>query len=335
VPPDLPNLPTVGIIANPDAGRDVRRLIANAATSTVTDKIAIVRRVAVGAVQAGARRLLVLPDPHGICRQALRTLHLDAVIEEIVVPRTHDERETVRAAAVLRDEGAGAVVVLGGDGTNRAVALGWCGAPVVPLSTGTNNVFPVHVEPTIAGAAAGLVASGAVPLVAVARRAKTVPVEVDGEPAGLALVDALLVADRFVGSRVLFAPDRLVAAVLAIADPASVGVSPIGGLIEPCLPDDDAGVELRFGPDGRVVSAPMSPGLYAPVRVAGWSRLALGQVVEATGPAILAFDGDRHRSVAPGATVTFRVERDGPNVIDVAAVMAAAAAGGLYVTDRI
>ena len=334
--PDTP--PTVGILANPDSGRDVRRLIANAATSTVTDKITIVRRVAVGAVQAGARRLLVLPDPHGICRNALRTLHLDAsgvCVDEIAVPRTHDERESIAAAGVMRDEGAGAVVVLGGDGTNRAIATGWCGVPVVPLSTGTNNVFPVHVEPTVAGAAAALVAAGVVPLEAVGRRAKTVRVEVDREPAGLALVDALLIADRFVGSRVLYDPARMRTAVLAVADPASVGVSPIGGLIDPCLPDDDAGIELVFGPDrsGRVVTAPMSPGWYVDVGVERCRRLALGEAVEASGPAILAFDGDRVRKIGDAEIVRFRVERDGPTVIDVDATLARAARAGVFVTS--
>ena len=326
---------TVGIIANPDSGRDVRRLIANAATSTITDKIAIVRRVAVGAVEAGARRLLVLPDPHGICRNALRTLHLDAVVEEIVVPRTHDERESTAAAAVLREEGAGAVVVLGGDGTNRAVAAGWCGVPVVPLSTGTNNVFPVHVEPTVGGAAAGLVAAGVVPLADVARRAKAVRIEIDGVDAGLALVDALLIADRFVGSRVLYDPARMRTAVLAIADPASVGVSPIAGVIEPCWPADDAGVELAFGAgSGAVVRAPMSPGWYVAVPVAQCRRLALGETVDARDDeqAVLAVDGDRIRKVEAGQVARMRVARDGPNVIDVSATLAAAARAGVFVS---
>jgi len=147
---------TVGIIANPVSGRDVRRLLANAARSSLADKVTIIRRVAIGAVEAGATRLLVLPDPHGLCRRALSTVHLDVEVEELDPPVTHDERDTINAAGVLRDRGAGAVVVLGGDGTNRALAKGWPDVPLVPLSTGTNNVFPAHVEPTIGGVAAGL-----------------------------------------------------------------------------------------------------------------------------------------------------------------------------------
>ena len=67
------------------------------------------------------------------------------------------------------------MLTLGGDGTNRAFALGWRDAPLLPISTGTNNVFPRFVEATVAGAAAGLVASGAVALRDVARQAKTHP----------------------------------------------------------------------------------------------------------------------------------------------------------------
>jgi hypothetical protein len=321
---------TVGIIANPVSGRDVRRLVANAARSSIADKVTIIRRVAIGAVEAGATRLLVLPDPHSLCQRALSTLHLDVEVEEIVVPRTHDERETIEAAAAMRDRGAGAVVVLGGDGTNRVVTKGWADAPVVPLSTGTNNVFPAHVEPTIAGAAAGLVAAGTIELAAVARRAKLVHVEIEGEEADFALVDAVLTADRFVGSRTPFDAATLCVAVLAIADPAAVGISPVGGLVHPVSPDDDAGLELRFG-EGRLVNVPISPGLYTRVGLARCEPMALGEVVLASGPGILAFDGDRRREVAAGAEVRFRVERDGPNVIDVARTMAEAARRGVYV----
>src|SRR4051812_16045095 len=180
---------TVGIIANPDAGRDVRRLLGHASTSTIADKVGVVRRVAIGAVRAGADRLLVLPDPHGICRRALSTAQLDVEVEEIQVPRTHDERETVAAAELLRQQRAQVVVVLGGDGTNRAVARGWQDAPIVALSTGTNNVFPSHLEPTVAGSAAGLVAAGRLDLAEVASRVKTVHVEIEDERDDLALID--------------------------------------------------------------------------------------------------------------------------------------------------
>lgn len=325
---------TVGIIANPVSGRDVRRLIANAARSSIAEKVTIIRRVAIGAVEAGATRLLVLPDPHSLCRKAMSTLQLDVEVVEVTVPRTHDERETIAAARAMRDLGARSLVVLGGDGTNRVVTKAWPDVALMPLSTGTNNVFPAHVEPTVAGAAAGLVASGAVALDAVARRAKIVRVEIDGQEPDLALVDAVLTAETVVGARTPFDPATLVAAVLTTADPAAVGISPIGGLVHPCGREDDGGVELHFASvasAARTVRAPISPGLYELVGIASCGELALGQIVTARGPGILAFDGDRRRVLAEGVTVRLRVERDGPMVIDVPRCMAEVARTGAYV----
>ena len=322
---------TIAIIANPVSGRDVRRLFANAARSSIADKVTIVRRVAIGAAAAGADRLLVLPDPHGICKKALSTVHLDIEVEEIAVPRTHDERETVEAAAMLRGRGVGAVVVLGGDGTNRTVTKGWRDAPIVPLSTGTNNVFPAHVEPTIGGVAAGLVASGALALDDVARPAKVVHVGIDGAEPDFALVDAVLTADRVVGDRTPFDPATLRMAVLAIADPAAVGISPLGGLVHPLGRDEDGGVVVHFGPGNLTLRAPISPGLYAEVPIAAVDRVEPGTTVTAEGPGILAFDGDRRRVVEEGTRLTFRVERDGPRVIDVPTALRLAAEKGLFV----
>jgi hypothetical protein len=121
--------------------------------------------------------------------------------------------------------------------------------------------------------------------------------------------------------------------VLARAEPASVGLSPLGGLAEPCGAADDFGVELRCvgpGEGGRALLAPISPGVYRTALVASVRRLALGETLEARGPGVIAFDGDRSLELAPGERVELAVLRDGPFVIDVAKTLALAAARGLY-----
>ncbi|GIT59723.1 MAG: hypothetical protein Ct9H300mP19_16710 [Dehalococcoidia bacterium] len=57
------------------------------------------------------------------------------------------------------EQGVDCIVTLGGDGTNRVVAKGCLEVPLVPISTGTNNVFPPNTEGTLAGIAAGSVAT--------------------------------------------------------------------------------------------------------------------------------------------------------------------------------
>lgn len=319
----------VGIIANPISGKDIRRLVANAPTSTLQEKYTIVRRAVLGAAAVGVKQFWFLPEPHRICARATETLDLPGVrYDHVPLSERFDESDTVAVAAHLRKLGCGAVIVLGGDGTNRACAKGWRDVPVVPISTGTNNVFPSFVEATVAGQAAGLVATAAVTLAEVSRAAKVVEVTVEGEHDDLALIDAVLVNERFVGSRALFDPRALRLAVLTRAEPASVGISCIGGLLEPCYAADEAGVLVRFGPlDGarRMLRAPMAPGFYADVGIGECRRIGPGEPVEVVGPGVLAFDGERQRLLGPGQHCTFRVQRSGPRVIDVDAALDLAA----------
>jgi hypothetical protein len=52
--------------------------------------------------------------------------------------------------------------------------------------------------------------------------------------------------------------------------------------------------------------------------------------VVVSGPLLLAFDGERKRRLVAGEEVVLAVRRDGPRVVDVAAVMSRAAADGAY-----
>jgi hypothetical protein len=188
----------------------------------------------------------------------------------------------------------------------------------------------------VAGAAAGLVAAGQVPVAEAARRAKLVRVQVEDEKEDLALIDAVHMVDDSTGNLLPFDPGKMRTLVLSRAIPSAVGMSPVGGLLEPCSADDDFGVVVECvarGAEGRTLLAPISPGLYRPVRVGGYRRLALGERIAVEGPGLLAFDGDRERKLAPGRRAWLRVERDGPFVIDAETTLAAAARRGVYL-DR-
>ncbi len=290
------------------------------------------RRAIVGAIASGVRDFRYMPDTHGITASAADEFGDEANFVAVETTQTASTLDTIRAAQALQAEGCGAVITLGGDGTNRAFALGWRDATVVPVSTGTNNVFPTMVEATVAGSAAGLVATGQVPREAVARQVKAVHVEIEGERHDLALVDAVLAADRFVGSRAIWGGERLREAVLTRAEPSAVGITSIGGLLEPLTPDEDEALHLKLGPGegGVSVLAPIAPGLYEPIAVRMHERLALGETISLKGPGVLAFDGERERVLKPGQAATLRVARDGPWVVDVHAALEYAACMGLY-----
>jgi hypothetical protein len=325
----------IGLVVNPRSGNDVRRVVASAGSSTLEDKTSIVRRVVLGARVVGATSFITHHEPHQIVRRATETLR-GVTIEKVGEPIENTEHDTTRAVEIMRDRGCAAVVVLGGDGTNRAAAKGWPDLPVIPLSTGTNNAFPYWVEPTVAGSAAGLLATGLVPADdATLRAAKVVRVAMPDGGEELALVDAVAVADPWVGSLELFDPATMRTAVLTRADPAAIGFSAVGGLLVPCGPDDERGVVVQFAPldaDPPVLlHAPTAPGHYAAIGIREARSLHLGAPVEVHGPVLLAFDGERKRRLHAGETAVLRVVRNGPRVVDVRAVMAAAARAGLFV----
>lgn len=318
---------TVGIIASPSAGKDVRRLVANAGSVGDVDKIAVIRRAAIGAVEGGATRLLVLDDNRHLVHRALETgLPVDVEVDTIDLETMGTGRDSARAAAALAKAEAGAVLVFGGDGTCRDVAKGWLDAPIVPVAVGTNNVFPLHVEATLGGLACGLVASGLLELDDVSERAKVVHVELDDDENDLALVDVVLLAGDFIGSRAVWHAEDVRAAVFAIADPASVGLSSIGAALHPTTRDDDHGVFVRTGAGAGTVRAPIAPGTYASVAIAEHDRVELGELVEFHGPGVLAFDGERDHVLAARRRATLAVRRDGPRVIDPVRAARAAAA---------
>ena len=324
---------SVGILANPRAGSDVRRLAARAGSSTLESKRNQVLRAAVGARAGGARKIVIARDPLRIAQGALANLDLDVEVEILDIEARHHPSDTERATQAMRQAGCGALVVLGGDGTNRIVARAWPEAPLVSISTGTNNVFPRMLEATSAGAAAGLVASGRLERSEVCRAAKVIRVSTEAGESDLALVDAGLLVDDIVGNLMPVEPAKLRTIVLARAEPTAVGLSPIGGLLEPSGAEDDFGVVvtcMAHGEGGRSLLVPISPGLYRTVHIAGVRRLALDEKLEVSGPGILAFDGDREITLDGGESASLWIERTGPRTISVERALQLAAERKLF-----
>ncbi|GIR37963.1 MAG: hypothetical protein CM15mP49_33480 [Actinomycetota bacterium] len=71
--------------------------------------------------------------------------------------------EIQKSSKSPKRRGAGTVIVFGGDGTNRELLKVGLIFPAATLCR-TNNVFPFHMEATVGGIAAGLVAKKIVPL---------------------------------------------------------------------------------------------------------------------------------------------------------------------------
>ena len=320
---------SIGLIANPASGKDIRRLVAGASVFDNNEKQNIIRRVMIGASAIGVNTFVSMPEPNQMAEQAAERLRGAVELEPVSSPLTSSAIDTEHAARAMCDAGCAVVVTLGGDGTNRAAARGWRDLPVLAISTGTNNVFPSMVEGTIAGMAAGLIASGAIPIESVTEVSKTITIEIPEEPEDLALIDAALLGGSFVGSRAIWSAAVLRAVVLTRADPAGVGLTAMGGLMRPIEAGHDGGLLLRCGEGGESVLAPVAPGLMESVAISEARPMALGESVELEGPGVLAFDGERERPLARGKAATLTLRRDGPRVIDVRKTLHVAACNGL------
>jgi len=321
----------IGLLANPASGKDVRRLVARASVFDNQEKRAIIRRAIVGAVASsgGAVEFVYHNDAHGIVQQALDEFGGDITATAVDSTQMSSALDTISAARAMRDQACDIVITLGGDGTNRAFCLGWPDAPMLPISSGTNNVFPNLREATIAGAAAGLIASGQIGTDLMMQQ-KCISVSIEDERDDLALIDALLTNERFVGARALLKPEQFRSALLTRAEPAAVGITSIGGLLNAVDARADHGLWLEFGAGGNVVHAPIAPGYYQDVGVTACQTLSLEQTVRCVGPGTLAFDGERERTLKDGQEAKLTISRTGPRVLDVTATLHRAAEIGSF-----
>ena len=323
---------TVGIIANPAAGKDIRRLVAHGRFVPNNEKVNILRRVLAGLAATPVERVVMMPDTGMLCHAAASgsPQGLEAVMLDMAIAGA--EGDSTRAAKAMAEMGVSCIVTLGGDGTNRAVAKGSGRVPLVPISTGTNNVFPYMVEGTVAGLAAGVVASGQVDVEPVTMRTKLLQVSVDGSESDSALVDVAVSAVPFAGARAIWDMSTVSEVFLARAEPDGIGLSAIGARLERVGAEDEHGVHVRIGRPGVTVSAPIAPGVVEDVPVEGWSRLHPGEPVKVgLDPCTIALDGERSIRVAPGQRAEVTLTRDGPPVVDVSAALAGASEAGLFV----
>jgi hypothetical protein len=341
---------TVGIVANPASARDIRRLVAYGSAFTAHDKVNVLKRIMVGLGRTDVALVLSMTDRGGVSAGLSRAAELASAdnwpaIEFIDQSLSGSAGDTVEATRRMIEAGVGAIVVLGGDGTHRLVAAECGTTPLVGLSTGTNNAFPEAVEPTVAGMAAGLVASGHLDVDSVTTQAKSLIVRHRNRQE-LGLVDvAILDSDR-VGSGAVWDPEAISQLFLCFARADAIGLSAIGGHLQPIDRYEPIGLHVELHghrPEGQrqsTVRAPIGPGLMADVNVASWRKLALDRpVAVAATTGIVSIDGERmfrfgHQRLHdemydPADAITVTLTAEGPRMIDVAGALDLAARTGL------
>ncbi len=330
---------SVGIIVNPAAGKDLRRLVRLAPPPPTAKRSTLSCAYSARSMRWVSRRVRIAPDPTNLGQRAIEASgdelpSIDAACLEL--PWLLGSRsDTERAATLMREQDFGCILVLGGDGTSRAVASHCGDVPLIPISTGTNNAFPRMLEGTLAGMAAACVVralAGEEALV----RAPLLKLLADGEDVSHALVDIAVIDTLDRGALAVWEGHSIRELFLAQARPDSIGLSAIGGCLAPLEPGCGAGLHLQLGEVGDPacthVTAPMAPGLVVRIAVSEFARFS--QRVSVNAPeGVFAFDGEREMAIDSERCWEVVFDPRGPRVVDVQQALSLGIERGLFRDD--
>jgi predicted polyphosphate/ATP-dependent NAD kinase len=331
---------SIGIIANPVSARDIRRVIANATALQITDRANIVLRILACVKACGVDHVFMMPENGGIRHHVRRGIdraenqglkhfpeleYLDYKISGTV-------DDTLKAARLMKERGARAIVVLGGDGTHRAVVTACGDVPIAGVSSGTNNAFPEHREPTITGLAVGLAVTGRVPESEAFLPNKKIVVRVNDQQE-IALVDVAVVTERYIGARALWRTDTFRELFVTFADPEVIGMSAIAGLLSFVSRLDPNGLYVRLAPEDEasiILDAPIAPGYVRGIGIRDYAPMIPNvKYKPSISDGSIALDGERELSFNRDDDVSIELLQNAFKTVNVSGCMHYAAQHGL------
>jgi predicted polyphosphate/ATP-dependent NAD kinase len=324
--------PLVGIIANPVSARDIRRIVAHAGNMQITERANIVLRLLAGLGAVGIRQVLMMPEKAGIRQHVTRGLQRSANLGEGRFPDieyldmivSSSSQDSINAARQMREAGVSAIIVLGGDGTHRAVVSACGDVPIAGVSTGTNNAFPKFREPTTIGMAVGLAVTEADLSDIAFQDNKILEVDIAGHRE-IALVDVAIVAEGYIGARALWRAENFKELYVTFAETEVIGMSVVAGLLDPVSRDTPEGRCVVFDNSDKPnysLRAPIAPGVIEEIGIESWRRLLPDNpyaVAESEGS--IAFDGEKELSFSRNDRPTITLRTNAFRSVDVSACM--------------
>ena len=325
----------VGIIANPASGKDIRRLVAYGTVFDNNEKVNIVRRLLLAMDSMGVNDVFFMPDSFHIGERALDGVDVALQARTLDMAVENTQEDSMRAAELLSSLDVACIITLGGDGTNRAVARKCGDTPLLPISTGTNNVFPFMVEGTIAGLAAGTVALNTIGVEDVTRREPRLEIYRGSELVDIALIDIVVTKSGFVGARAIWDVAEIHEIFLTRAGPSSIGFSSVGGYLCPLPAGCGKGLHIILGKGRRTVKTPIAPGLICSLSIKTHHVFGADEAIPISHvPSLIALDGEREITVRNGDALCVRINSQGPLVIDIDRVLQQACERSLFISDE-
>lgn len=327
---------TIGIIANPASGKDIRRLVSHATVVDNNEKINIVKRIILAAQGAGVKGVVIMPDTFLIGYKASEALksskELRIPVEILDMRIKGSVEDTILAARLMEENEVQCIIALGGDGTSRAVAKSITTTPLISISTGTNNVYPEMLEGTVVGIAAAAVSTRTSNLGQSCRRDKRIEIYKDGEMLDIALVDCVISKQTYIGSRAIWDPKDIQRVIVSRANPASIGFSTIVGVKKIISEDDDFGGSINVNIGEFDLVAPIAAGTMKEIRVDEPLIHPLSELFSMSMDykGIMALDGERELPFKKGDIFEFKITRDGPYRVNIKKTIESAQLNGFF-----
>ncbi|MBE1303135.1 ATP-NAD kinase [Clostridium botulinum] len=326
----------IGIIANPASGKDIRRLVSHATTIDNNEKVNIVERIVLSAEAFGVKDILIMPDTFQIGYKVLDNLNtlgeLSTNLQIINMKVRGSIDDTINAAKLMEEYGVDCLVVLGGDGTSRAVAKSINKTPIISISTGTNNVYPEMLEGTVVGMAAAFVASEKFGLNNIYHRDKRIEIFKDGALVDIALVDSVISKSLFVGAKAIWDVEDIEKIIVTRAHPGTIGFSSLVGCRKIIEIEDDFGAVIDLTENKYKIIAPIASGTIEKVHMGDTKIINLNEEYKFTSKekGVIALDGEREISFKKGETFIFKITRKGPIRVNIKSALELAQAQGSF-----
>lgn len=328
----------IGIVCNPQSGKDIRRLFTAATTIDDMEKQNILERILLSAAALGKQKVYIMPDRLGYGNILIRKGSMQGYpgdlsqLEVYDMIRNETQRDSIVFASEMEKIGADVLIVMGGDGTSRAVAKGTCNVPTISLSTGTNNVYPELMEATVAGIAAAVVAQHAVDISKYTYKAKRIHIYKNGEYVDMALIDLVFCRNPFTGAKAIWDYKEIDSVIVTQCSISSIGFSALVGTNRTITAEDDFGAAADFTDDKPNKLSPVGAGIVEKIHICNERTLQFGEKVEKKMmyQGTLAMDGEREIFFDVGDVITCVIERDGPIRVKVKEIIEAARNAGFF-----
>jgi predicted polyphosphate/ATP-dependent NAD kinase len=227
----------------------------------------------------------------------------------------------------MEENKVGCIIVFGGDGTCRLVSKHIKETPILPVSTGTNNLFPLNLEGTVVGIAAAkfcLLKN----IEKYSKREKKLEIYANNKLVDSSLVDVVISKTPYIGSRAIWDINNIDEMFISKVSHEGIGFSSIGySLIKKDLSLNEA-IHISLGQNDygnpqKILSA-IAPGKIEEIEILGWKEFDDNKKISVKlSSGTVALDGERTIEFNSSQKISVKLNIDGPNCLKVKEILSA------------